>query len=141
MMGLKKFVNQVIAQHSAWFFLVIILIIVLIGTVFYHIIEWWNFFDSFYFVTVTMATVGYGDMAPITHWGKILAIFYGFMGAPLFIWLTGVILQTKFNQVIKRSIHAYHQEAKEAKMIALQNKKALKQQKKDIEEIQEEVGT
>jgi len=35
-----------------------------------------------------MATVGYGDIAPVTYAGKILAIFYGFMGAPLFIGIT-----------------------------------------------------
>ncbi|MBU0626093.1 potassium channel family protein [Patescibacteria group bacterium] len=45
-------------------------------------------FNSFYFTSVTMATIGYGDVAPLTYGGKVTAIIYGFMGAPLFIGLT-----------------------------------------------------
>ena len=86
-----------------------------------------------------MSTIWYGDMAPITHGGKIVAIIYWFMGAPLFIWLTGLIFQTRFQKLIKHSIHAYHREAKEAEMIALQNQKEIRKEEKEIEEIHDEV--
>jgi len=86
-----------------------------------------------------MATVGYGDMAPLTYGGKILSIIYWFMWAPLFIGLTWVILQSKFQKLIKHSIHAYHKEVKEAKDLVLENQKAIKKEQKEIEEIHEEV--
>lgn len=114
MYSIRKFINHMLANHSVLFFGMIIVIIVIIGTLCFHFIEGRDLFLSFYFTTVTMATVGYWDMAPLTHWGKIFAIIYGFMGAPLFIWLTWVILQWKFHKVIKSSIHEYHKEMKEA---------------------------
>ena len=78
-------------------------------------------------------------MAPITHGGKVISIIYGFMWAPLFIWLTGLFFQSKFQKLIKHSLHAYHKEAKEAEEIALENQKAIKKEKKEIEQIHEEV--
>lgn len=84
----KKLLHEFIAQHSVLFFAIVILIIVIIGTFAFYFTESRDLFHSFYFTTITMATVGYGDMAPMTYPGKILAIIYGFMGAPLFIGLT-----------------------------------------------------
>ncbi len=86
-----------------------------------------------------MSTIGYGDIAPITHAGKIVAIFYGFMGAPLFIWFTWIVFQSKIQKLLKASIHAYHKEAKEAEELALQMAKVNKRQDKKIEQIENEV--
>jgi hypothetical protein len=41
--------------------------------------------------------------------------------------------------LIKHSIHAYHREAKEAEVLALQNEHMLQKEEKEIEEIHEEV--
>lgn len=87
-----------------------------------------------------MATVWYGDMAPLTHGGKIISIIYGFMWAPLFIWLTGLLFQSKFQKLIKHSLHAYHREAKEAEEIATELLKENHQQEKEIEKIQKEIN-
>ena len=80
-------------------------------------------------------------MAPITYWGKIMAILYGFMWAPLFIWLTWIILQSRFQKVVKWSIHAYHKELKEAqeaaKKLWADLKKEHELQQETIEEIEE----
>ncbi|GJP56733.1 hypothetical protein CLOM_g15785 [Closterium sp. NIES-68] len=34
-----------------------------------------NFFDSFYFMVVTVATVGYGDVTPHSAWGRVVTVF------------------------------------------------------------------
>ena len=85
MHAIKRFFNELIAEHTILFFILIILLVILAGTIAFYNIEGWSFFNSLYFTSVTMSTIGYGDMAPVTHAGKLTAMFYGFMGAPLFI--------------------------------------------------------
>ena len=59
------------------------LMVLLIGTVVYRIIEDWSWVDSFYFSSVTLTTVGFGDLSPSTDLSKIFTVFYIFSGISL----------------------------------------------------------
>jgi voltage-gated potassium channel Kch len=48
-------------------------------------VEGWSLLDSLYFSVVTIATVGYGDLAPRTTLGKIFTIGYIFVGIGIFV--------------------------------------------------------
>ena len=136
---IKIFANEFIAKYTILFFIVIILIVIFAGTVAFYNLEWWSFFNSLYFTSVTMSTIWYGDMAPATYAGKIVAMFYGFMWAPLFIGFTGLVFQSKLKKLLQASIHAYHKEAKEAEKLALQLTQQNRRQNKKIKKIEEEV--
>ena len=41
--------------------------LILIATIFYWLVEGWSLLDAAYFAVVTIATVGYGDLAPAYH--------------------------------------------------------------------------
>lgn len=69
---------------------------IILGAVFYHEIEKWNWLDSYYFVIVTLATVGYGDIAPKTDPGKIFTIFFIIFGVAIFSTLiTNIVSRAK----------------------------------------------
>lgn len=64
-----------------------ILFLMATGTMFYTAVEGWHWFDAFYFAVITLATVGYGDFAPQTVYGKAFTIIYVLVGLGLFVAL------------------------------------------------------
>jgi len=59
--------------------------VVVLGTLSFTIIEKLSPVDAFYFTIVTIATVGYGDIHPMTQIGKLLAITLTIMGVGTFL--------------------------------------------------------
>jgi voltage-gated potassium channel len=66
-------------------FLMIFFAVIAVGTLGMMAIEKRSLVDSFYFVVVTMATVGYGDVHPVTTLGKIFTLFIIVTGVGTFI--------------------------------------------------------
>ncbi|MDJ0569595.1 MAG: ion transporter [Pleurocapsa sp. MO_192.B19] len=58
-----------------------------------------NFFDAFYFVVVTMTTVGYGDVTPLSHSGKVMTLLMIFTGVLFIPWQFSELI----GQVVKTS--------------------------------------
>lgn len=66
-------------------------IIIGTGAMLFHWLEGWSWLDSFYFVVITLTTIGYGDFAPTTPATKLITIFYGLNGIILLLMLFDVI--------------------------------------------------
>jgi hypothetical protein len=73
------------------------------GTVGFSLIEGRSIIDSAYFVIVTMATVGYGDVHPVTTGGKIFAVALIIMGVGTFL---GVIANITEIMLAKREMES-----------------------------------
>jgi len=65
--------------------LIIFLAVLVAGTVVFMLVENRSFIDAFYYIIVTMATVGYGDIVPTTPAGKIIAILLIVTGVGTFL--------------------------------------------------------
>ena len=50
--------------------------LIAVGTVFYTLVEGWDPFDAAYFCVTSLATVGYGDLTPVTRLGRLFTMVY-----------------------------------------------------------------
>jgi len=76
------------------------------GAVGYHFIEHWSWFDSLYMSVVTFSTVGYAEVHPLTHQGRIFTIFVIIFGVGLVYFaigtLTAILLEFELDKVFGR---------------------------------------
>ena len=71
--------------------LIIFLAVLVVGTIVFMVVENRSFIDGFYYIIVTLATVGYGDIVPATPAGKIITVLLIVTGVGTFL---GVIANT-----------------------------------------------
>jgi hypothetical protein len=65
--------------------LIVLLAVLVFGTIAFMMIEGRSLVDALYYIIVTMATVGYGDIVPTTFAGKIIAIVLIITGVGTFV--------------------------------------------------------
>ncbi|CAH1375181.1 unnamed protein product [Tenebrio molitor] len=82
--------------------ILILIIYILLGGLIYCLWEGWGFFDSFYFVFISMSTVGFGDMVPNNAACMIVSIVYLVFGLALMSMCINVV-QLKLGDTFKQA--------------------------------------
>ena len=80
------------------------------GIVYYHIKEGWTKVDSMYFVTVTLTTVGYGDLRPSSDSSVLVTCAYVVVGF--------LLLGTAFGLIANSALEALDRGAHELAMLS-----------------------
>src|SRR3989344_4287480 len=70
----------------------LIIFLLMIGTFYLHYSEDWSYVDSFYFSTITLTTVGYGDLYPSKDSTKIFVSIYAIVGISIMLYTLGSII-------------------------------------------------
>lgn len=78
-------------------------VLIMAASLFYWYAEGWSFLDAVYFSVITIATIGYGDLAPQTALGKIFTIGYVFCGLGVFVAAATSIANSIINAPRDRS--------------------------------------
>lgn len=84
-----------------------------LSTIFFHFVEGWTLFNSFYFSVVTMSTVGYGQIVPVTVLGKLGVIVLIFSGVGALAVLVQIVATDAIERRTKRVIEAEFDEERE----------------------------
>jgi voltage-gated potassium channel len=67
-----------------------------VGTVGFTVVEKYPIFDAFYMTLITITTVGYLEVHPLSHWGRVFNSFLLFFGASAMFFAVGAMTQTIF---------------------------------------------
>src|ERR1700755_111268 len=67
--------------------------VILAGTLGFHWIEGWPWFDGFYMVVTTLTTIGYQEVHPLSHAGRVFNVFVILAGVSLLLLGVGALSQ------------------------------------------------
>jgi len=71
----------------------LVFVVMAIGAIFYHLMEGWDWLDSFYFATITLTTIGFGDLHPTHDLSKVFTMFYAVGGISLMLYSLNAVAQ------------------------------------------------
>jgi hypothetical protein len=126
---------------------VIVLLLLSIGTSYYNYAEGWSPVDSFYFSTMTLTTIGYGDLAPTSDGAKIFTSFYAIFGIGVMLYILSSVIgvlvfrqerhfSKAFSKLGRFGMHKAHIKDIEKKLRG-ESKKEMSHMKKEIEKTSE----
>jgi voltage-gated potassium channel len=87
--------------------------LLLFGTLAFHLVEGWTLFDGFYMTVMTVTTVGYGEIHPLTMSGRIVAAMLMLGGVGTVFISFGVIVDL----IIKLELGDYFGRKRRQRMV------------------------
>lgn len=78
-----------------------------------------SYFNALYFTIITTATIGFGDLVPMTIAGKIITMTYAIFYVPLFLYAMTLVFQLEFNKIrlkdelLEREMHDVESDVRE----------------------------
>lgn len=97
----------------------------------------YGIFDYFYFVIVTLATVGYGDVVPLTFVEKIISICLIVTGVFVFSLTTAAISSFLTNRLLKKDSDNIRMDDLKSDLNSIKNENA--ELKMEIQELKKEI--
>ncbi|MBA2340998.1 MAG: potassium channel protein [Pyrinomonadaceae bacterium] len=74
--------------------LVALVVLIALGTIGFHLIEGWTILESLYMAVLTITTVGYGEVRPLSVRGRIFDIFFMLVGVSTAAYALSSMVQT-----------------------------------------------
>src|SRR5215471_21650309 len=71
----------------------LLVVVVASATLGFHLIEGWSWFDGFYMVVTTLTTIGYQEVHPLSHAGRIFNVLVILSGVSLVLLGVGALSQ------------------------------------------------
>lgn len=88
--------NKGIKRTDFWSLIFLVLGILIIGIFGYMVIERWNFLDAIYMVVITLATVGYREVHPLSSAGMVFTILLIVFGIVTLYYVIRALMEHLF---------------------------------------------
>ena len=73
--------------------LYLFIVVTVIGTTYYHFIERMSIIDAIFMMAITLSTVGYGEVQPLSPTGRIFTIFVIIFGITITGYTAGTFIR------------------------------------------------
>lgn len=121
----------------------VVMLLLALGTIYYMLVEGWHPIDSFYFSTMTLTTIGLGDIVPMTPWGKLFTSFYALLGIGIMLYILSSVIGVfifKQERYFDKIFFPMKKIKKEEKKIQKQVKQ-IRKKEEEIEKEEKEIET
>ena len=95
-------IGEILRDTKTRVILIWVFLLLLIGTLFYALVEGWTFTDAFYFSVITLSTVGYGDLSPVTTVGKLFTAVYILVGISVIVVFANTLAKKHAHRIAAR---------------------------------------
>ena len=103
MIIIRNVIRKVKSQLMAVLFLIIIYIFGAAMLIFQHEPDLFdNFFDALYWATISITTIGYGDIYPVTTVGRLITMISALVGMAVIALPTGIITAAYMAEITKK---------------------------------------
>lgn len=122
-----------------------VIFILILGTVLFSALEGWSYVDSFYFVTMTATTVGYGDFIPTHTVSKIITIIYSLAIIPFFLYAFSIVAKFQVESVnrklhgVARKVNEQEEELEKTDRKIVSTRHKLKEKEVEMEALQKKL--
>ena len=104
----------------------IFMVVIILGAYSYHHVEGWSMLDSVYFVIITLTTIGYGDLVPMTNIGKVYTMFFSFFGVAFAFYMFSLISSRVFNKHLSRKVSQIQKKTQEKEEVEQDIRKIIR---------------
>ena len=91
---------------------IIVGVVISLGTVGYVVIEGWSFFDALYMTVITVTTVGYSEVHPLSPAGRIFTIVLAISGVGTLFYVLGNVARLLLEGEMRAIFGKYRIEGK-----------------------------
>ena len=88
------------------FALILLAIVIILGTAGYVLIERWGMLDSLYMTVITIASVGYMEVNPLSPNGRVFTIFLIIFGMGVLLFgistFTAFLVEGELSEILRR---------------------------------------
>ncbi len=95
-------------EYLRQFFIAVLsfLLLIFVGTLGYHLIEGWSVFEAFYMTIITLSTVGFGEIHPLSESGRLFTMFLilGGVGVAIYVFsmVTEAVVSGQLQELLGR---------------------------------------
>jgi len=103
MMTITNVIKKVRRQLGAVLVLTVVYIIAIALIIFQVEPDLFNsFFDAIYWAVVSITTIGYGDISPVSTWGRVITILSALVGVAVIALPSGIITAAFMEEISRK---------------------------------------